>query len=290
MNSEQISAFLAAVQTGSFSKAADFLYITQPTLTHRIQSLEKELDVQLFDRRKGQRTVELTEKGKAFFPIARRWEDLLLDNNRLLEGTVAPTFSVAANQTLSTYVMPEVYSRFLSRKLPVNLSLHTLHFHECYYQVESRQVDAVFVSKAMASPTVSTFPVLTEKMVLLCRRGAPYGEGMRPSQLDQNLCTYLRWSYEFESWYDYHFSSIGHAIFADSMKLTERILSTSDRWAIVPISAAAVATRNTDLVYYNLEDAPPDRPIYLLTLEPQHKYTQLLVEDLKSTMLELMNT
>ena len=54
MQTAYIKAFLAAVNTGSFSKAAEILYITQPTLTHRIQALEKELNVQLFDRKKGQ--------------------------------------------------------------------------------------------------------------------------------------------------------------------------------------------------------------------------------------------
>lgn len=288
MQTAYIKAFLAAVNTGSFSKAAEILYITQPTLTHRIQALEKELNVQLFDRKKGQRVAELTEMGKLFLPIASKWEGLLNENMRVFTERHVPEFSVAATQTLSCYVMPQVYARFLKRELPVELSLHTLHFSECYSNVESRRINAVFVSKAMASPTVSTFPICTEKMVLLCRSGSPYENLMKPSDLDRSKCVYMRWSYEFEAWYDYHFSGAKHPIFADSMRLVESILQTSDRWAIVPFSAASAVSKNSDLVYYDIQTPPPDRPIYLITLEPQHEYTKYIVDDLSAVMRELM--
>ncbi len=290
MQSTYIEAFLAAVQTGSFSKAAEQLYITQPTLTHRIQSLEKELNAQLFDRRKGQRVAELTDMGKLFLPVANRWAWLLSENSMLFTGTSVPAFSVGATQTLSSYVMPEVYSRFLKRNYPVELSLYTLHFAECYQKVETRQVNAVFVSKAMASPSVSTFPICKEKMVLLCRKDAPYRPNMRPAELDRSKCIYMRWSHEFEAWHDYHFSGASHPVFADNMRLTERILNNSDRWAIVPISAAAEVASHTDLVHYDLQDPPPDRPIYLLTIEPRHEYTDYIVEDLTAVMNELMSS
>ena len=51
-------------------------------------------------------------------------------------------------------------------------------------------------------------------------------------------------------------------------------------WAIVPISAARAVIPNSNLRYLPLLESPPDRPIYLLTLEPQNSYTQFLVEDL----------
>ena len=72
------------------------------------------------------------------------------------------------------------------------------------------------------------------------------------------------------------------------MRLAEKVLSDSDLWAIVPISAAAAAAKNSALKYYDLQDPPPDRPIYLLTLEPQHPYTKYIVEDLSAVMNELL--
>ena len=288
VQSANVKAFLAAVHTGSFSRAAEVLFITQPTLTHRIQSLERELNAQLFDRRKGQRVAELTDMGKMFLPLATRWDFLLDETGRLGKVDVAPVFSVGATQTLSNYVMPEVYARFMLRGMPAELALHTLHFSECYSQVENRQLNVVFMSKAMASPSVSTFPICSEKMVLLCRKEAPYHSLMSPAELDRKDCIYMRWSYEYESWHDYHFSGANRPIFSDNMRLTERMLLLSDRWAIVPLSAAAVVSKYTGLVFYDLQDPPPNRPIYFLTREPQHEYTKYIVEDLRSVMNELM--
>lgn len=48
MTYQQIEAFMAIVEKGSITKAADALYITQPAPTHRIAELEKELDTELF--------------------------------------------------------------------------------------------------------------------------------------------------------------------------------------------------------------------------------------------------
>jgi DNA-binding transcriptional LysR family regulator len=61
---KQIQYFLSIVETGSFSAAADNLYISQSSLSKQIIALEKSLDIQLFDRSK--RKVSLTEAGKVF--------------------------------------------------------------------------------------------------------------------------------------------------------------------------------------------------------------------------------
>ena len=67
----EIEAFLNIVQHGSFSAAAEKLYVTQPALGRRIRALEEELGYTLFVRNKGVRHVELTKQGQAL-PTAGR--------------------------------------------------------------------------------------------------------------------------------------------------------------------------------------------------------------------------
>jgi DNA-binding transcriptional LysR family regulator len=62
---KQLQAFLSVAQLGSFTKAAEELFITQPTLSYRISSLESELGVPLFSRSGA--GISLTEEGKTFF-------------------------------------------------------------------------------------------------------------------------------------------------------------------------------------------------------------------------------
>lgn len=62
MNIANIEAFVYVIHYNSFNKAADALFLSQPSISARIQSLERELDTQLFEREG--RSFTLTEKGK----------------------------------------------------------------------------------------------------------------------------------------------------------------------------------------------------------------------------------
>ena len=70
MNIQVIEAFLAVIRTGSLTEAARQLHLTQPTLSHRLQTLEAELGATLLIRGKGQRRIELTDAGRDFVPLA----------------------------------------------------------------------------------------------------------------------------------------------------------------------------------------------------------------------------
>ncbi len=59
INIENIEAFVYVIHCGSFNKAADALYLSQPSVTARIKSLEQELDCKLFDRQGKQ--IQITE-------------------------------------------------------------------------------------------------------------------------------------------------------------------------------------------------------------------------------------
>lgn len=66
----QIRAFVTVASTGSFTRAADVLHLSQPALTNRIRQFEDELGLRLFDR--NTRSVELTPLGRDLLPIFRR--------------------------------------------------------------------------------------------------------------------------------------------------------------------------------------------------------------------------
>ncbi len=64
----QVECFLAVARTGNLSRAAEEMYLTQPTLTARLKALEEELGDQLFVRTS--RGMRLTEAGRVFLPYA----------------------------------------------------------------------------------------------------------------------------------------------------------------------------------------------------------------------------
>ena len=83
MTYEQVESFLAAVTCGNISAAADYLFVSQSTVSNRIQLMEQELGISLFIRKKGHRNIELTSYGEAFIPIASQWAALWKDTQNL---------------------------------------------------------------------------------------------------------------------------------------------------------------------------------------------------------------
>ena len=68
MTISEITAFLAVIECGSFSKAAEMLFITQPALSRRIQSLENEIGYKIIYR--NHQGVQFIDKGKQVLMIA----------------------------------------------------------------------------------------------------------------------------------------------------------------------------------------------------------------------------
>ena len=76
MTLAEVETFLTVVATRSITRTAELLFLSQPTISHRLSSLEDELGFKLVIRRKGHKTIELTPKGEEFIPIAERWAAL----------------------------------------------------------------------------------------------------------------------------------------------------------------------------------------------------------------------
>ena len=109
MNTVQLECYMAVAENLSFARAAEQLHITQPAVTHQINSLEAELDVKLFKRTT--RTVELTAQGWVFFGYAK---DILAKTaqakNRLaghFEDQMQP-FVIGCHSPFELTLLPEV--------------------------------------------------------------------------------------------------------------------------------------------------------------------------------------
>jgi len=114
----QIEAFVAVAHEGSFTKAANYLNISQPSLSNRIHRLEQSLNGNLVDRRS--RPVSLTSQGKAFLSYAERALAILtaaeeVVRDQYLDGPIE--LKVGCPFSVATYLIPEVVDQF-SRAFP----------------------------------------------------------------------------------------------------------------------------------------------------------------------------
>ena len=110
---DQLRILRAIASEGSFKKAADSLYVTQPAVSLQIQNLEKQLSVSLFDR--GGRKAQLTEAGHLLLSYCDRILSQCQEACRALEdlhNLKGGSLMVGASQTTGTYLMPRMIGLF----------------------------------------------------------------------------------------------------------------------------------------------------------------------------------
>lgn len=261
----EIESFLAVVKAGSITAAAQKLYITQPALSRRLQALEQELGYCLFYRQKGIRAITLTPEGAAFIAVAEKWKAVWAQARDIGKRANTQSLQVGAIGSVSTYLLPPVFQRFLQENPSSGLRFHSCQSFEAYRQIEAGQLDLALISDDMYAKTVKTIPLFREKMVLLTGIGAKFSEATHPSQLDGSLEIRLPWNPECDAWHEFWFDgSTGPKVFLDQMSLLEFFLTQQDSWAIAPMSCAMELTRTLPLRLRQLDQGPPDRIIYLL--------------------------
>lgn len=266
MTNLEIEAFLAVVKTGSITRAADALFVTQPALSRRIKALETELGYPLIERRKGVRRIGLTEEGAAFQIVAEKWRMLWEETRGISELRKNAVLNVASVDSVSTYIMSGVYRAFLTNQAGTNLSIRTLHSGEAYGYVEGGLVDLAFVSDNVYSQEVEIAPAFQEPMRFLCGRNAGYPDVVHPSRLDPSKQIKVPWNPEYDAWNKYWFKEgIQPRVFLDKISLLEEFLFQEDNWAVVPASVAdALCRKLEDVVVKAMQDGPGDRIIYYL--------------------------
>ncbi|MBQ0753823.1 MAG: LysR family transcriptional regulator [Gammaproteobacteria bacterium] len=133
MDSNSLSAFLAVADSGSFTAAAERLFLTQPAISKRIAQLEDQLGARLFDRIG--RQVHLTEAGHALLPRARQVIRDLDDMSRAisgLSGEVSGTLRIGTSHHIGLHRLPPVLRQF-SREFPkVQLDIHFIDSEEAW--------------------------------------------------------------------------------------------------------------------------------------------------------------
>jgi DNA-binding transcriptional LysR family regulator len=173
MDIQELEAFWWIAKTGSFNRAAERLYLTQPSVTARIQALEKELGQSLFERKP--RGVRLTDAGRVLLPHAERvLQDIRKARQAVtdLGAATGGTLMVGSALTTTTYALPEVLSKFKSAHPAVEVAVRTGRSQQIQQLVLEDAVPLGFVHSPLTShPDVETIPLYSEPIVLVVPPG-----------------------------------------------------------------------------------------------------------------------
>lgn len=169
-----LKAFRAVVEQGSFRRAADTVRITQSALSRRIDKLETALGVKLLERTT--RKVALTNVGRAFLPqVERLLDDLDLallsvgDGGALRTGTL----TIACVPSAAYYFMPHAIRAFHGQYPKVRISLLDASANEVSAAVASGEADFGVSFTGNLAPEIEFSPLLEERYVIACRQDHP---------------------------------------------------------------------------------------------------------------------
>ena len=161
MDFRQLKTFLKVAELKSFSKAAQITFLTQPTISAHIQSLESELNTQLFLRTRKESI--LTPAGRLFLKHARKIlaqrEQTILEMSQFSD-TVKGDLSIGASSIPGEYILPGLISRFLERFPEIKITLNISDSRKVIDWVLERKNEIAFVGISPAHKFLETIPFL----------------------------------------------------------------------------------------------------------------------------------
>lgn len=254
---EEINAFLAVIEHGSLTRAADSLFITQPTLSQQLTNLELELGTPLIVRRKGIRQINLTPAGRAFVAQAEKWRKLWSETKACLDPANSQTIRLGVVNSLR-YVFNDFCKVFSQHELPYSVFLALTRSIDIYTRVDSGDLEFGLVARAKFFNKTISIPLASEQLVFCCGLNSSYNQLVSTKNLDVRNEIFLSWGEDFSRWHTYWFgTSTPPRIELETTSLLEEYLFTNDRWAILPISVAESPPMLKILKICKLSDPPP---------------------------------
>lgn len=290
MNSLGIKAFSAVVRFGSITKAAQSLFLSQSTVSHRLSLLEDELNVKLIERKKGTRNISLTSEGEKFLKIAFKWEELVREAEKIKLDQSKSTLTIGAVDSINAYILGVVYEHIQNHSSSLNLRVRTHQSSELYSLVEHKDVDVAFTlsERSMKNINVETF--FEEPMVLIMNSNKHNYQKypISNSQLNPKFEIYIDWGANFRIWHEKWWESeTFQNIQIDTAQLLLKFINKPKNWAIVPVSIAKYIINVKPISIYYLEDPPPNRVCYRIQARTSNNPTAL---EIFNKVLKLKST
>lgn len=170
----RLQVFHAVARHGSFTRAAEHLFMTQPAVTFQIKQLEEYYDTRLLDRGHGK--VSLTSAGEIVFAYAERILDLSQElESRVAELTdeLAGTLAIGTSTTIAAYWLPQLLESFKRQYPRVMPRVVVGNSQLTEDRVASRELDLGLIEIASDQPTIERRTAARDELLVICQPGHP---------------------------------------------------------------------------------------------------------------------
>lgn len=236
----QLDAFVQVAALHSFSKAAEVLYLTQPSVTARIQTLERELGENLFERTG--RSVKLTDAGQTFLVYAERALKDVQEGKDALEALRNAEFGnlrIGSAVTISTYVLPRILKSFRSHYPGVDVSVRTGRSDQVLELLLNDEVQVGLV-RSLVHPEIEAIHLYDDEVILVTDHNHGFAQS-RTARIEEVSRQPLIFFDKGSSYYGlihgiFRESSLvpTHAMQLDSMEATKKMVEEGLGIAILP--------------------------------------------------------
>jgi DNA-binding transcriptional LysR family regulator len=257
----QLEAFLQVARHRSFSRAAEALFLTQPSVTARIQTLERELGERLFERTG--RSVTLTDAGVAFMSHAQRALTAVQEGVDAIEavrhGDVG-SIRVGASSSIATYALPQVIRKFRQARPRVHIHLTSGSTSEEVFEKLLASEINVAVTRLMQHPEIESLHLYNDDLTLVVQPGHPFARRGRVavSEVGREPFLFFERSSSYHSLVYSMFLRVGvvpeSVMELDSLEATKHMVSAGLGIAILPVVAVEREVQLGELVRVEIRD------------------------------------
>ena len=168
MDFDHLTTFLEISKLGSFSRAGQKLFRSQPAVSAQIRQLEQEYGQKLFDR--VGKTVKLTAAGEALIVYANRLLNLKEESLRAvsdLSSSPRGTLNIGANEATCLYVLPDLFAAYHRQFPAVQISIYRNFSRKVIEKIEDGTVDVGIVTLPVKSPSLKIHSIFRDRLMLM---------------------------------------------------------------------------------------------------------------------------
>lgn len=191
MNLKQLEAFVHVAESGSFSKAAKEVFLTQPTVSAHISALERELNVRIFIR--NTKEVSLSDAGKELYKYAKQMVDIekkIEERFCAKEKDRRHTISIAASTIPAQYLLPNILLKFNERYPDEQIKIVESDSSQVITQLIDNMVDVGFTGTVLEKKHCKYIPFYKDELVIITPNTEKY------QKLQQNQGESISWLLE----------------------------------------------------------------------------------------------
>src|ERR1700686_5448496 len=168
MDFDQLTTFIEIAKLGSFSRAGQKLFRSQPAVSAQVRQLEQEYGEKLFDR--GRKSVRLTSAGETLFEYAVRLVNMRGESLRAVADkatTPRGVLALGANEAPCLYVLPDLFAEYHRLYPAVQISIYRNFSHKVLEKVEDGTVDVAIVTLPVKSPSLKVHVIFKDRLMLM---------------------------------------------------------------------------------------------------------------------------